>query len=201
MVLYRATLGIPVYFFRNVQAELYNSYKRVLADKNRSYPLHIEAQWENDGLPDLDPLEQKRASERRQAEKEGAAQRASEEQDLRGFVLASAFGAVLKEESGYHWSSSGAKGLLGADRSSAFKAFRELDPFLRKDLLEAALASWGQAKTDRGSRERVAAEIRTHEQRLKEVFAKATAEQRDSERRHAAREREIVAILQAELAA
>jgi hypothetical protein len=201
MVLYRATLGIPIYFFRNVQVELYNNYKRVRDDKNRSYPLHIEAVWEDGGLPDLDPLEQKRADDRRKQEAEATAKRLVEQQGIRDFALASVFGSIQKDDGGYVWSSPGAKGLLGPDRASAFKAFQGLDATFRSDLLDAPSATWTQAKNDRATRDRVVGEVRVHEQRLKEIFAKAMAEQRDVERRHVSLEREVVTALLKELGA
>jgi hypothetical protein len=201
MVLYRSTLGVPIYFFRNVQAELYSSYKRVRDDTNRSYPLHIEAAWENGGLPDLDPLEQKRADKRRKQEEEAATKRSAEHQGIRDFALASIFGGVVKEDAGYVWTSFGAKGLLGTDRSSAFASFLALDPTMRSDVLEPSLAKWGQATHDKISREQVIGEVRMHEQRLKEAYARALASQLDAERRHVSSEREVVTALLQELGA
>lgn len=199
MVLYRALLGIPLYFFRNIQTELHTAYRRVRDDKNRSYPLHIEASWEAPGLPDLDPLEMRRAAERQKAEAQAQLGRNLELQAIREFALASIFGRVMPDGNGWAWSADGVSAPLGADRAQAFRAFQE--HAMRDDLVRPSLAAWNQARNDRASCASALEDARRHEQRLTQAFARAAADGRDAEMRHLKMEREALGALITELGA
>jgi hypothetical protein len=87
IVFYRAMLGIPLYFYKRINDELYQSYRTVKAKPNRSYPLHIEAAWE-DGVPNIDPKEVREAEEKRRAEQEAQARLSERSDRLWAFVLA-----------------------------------------------------------------------------------------------------------------
>ncbi|MEN9799126.1 MAG: hypothetical protein RL653_2822 [Pseudomonadota bacterium] len=199
LVLYRALLGVPVYFFKNVQSELQPAYQKVRADPNRSYPLHIEGVWEKGaGLPDLDPVAIHRAqlqeAENRKAQK-AADERATR---IRAFTLCALFGAVERGEAGYSWSYSGVRKPLGADRAEAFTKFEALDPMLRGDLEKGAEAQWKAGRADKAARERLSAEVEAYARRLQELYARAISEDRDAERRFLQDERSVVELLQAE---
>lgn len=200
LVLYRALLGVPVYWFKNVQSELYSGYKRVRDDKNRTYPLHIEATWESSpGLPDLDPVELKRAEERRTAERSAQASRDARDARLRAFSLCALFGSISRDEEGYHWTFAGTKTKLATDRARAFEAFEALDPVLREDLEKSARDSWMNATAERPSRNKLLEEVQAHQRRLTEAYARAVAEQKDAERRFIQDERSVVESLATEL--
>jgi hypothetical protein len=200
LVLYRALLGVPVYWFKNVQAELYPGYRKVRDDKQRSYPLHIEGTWESaPGLPDLDPLEIKRAEERAQVERAARNAREAQSTRVKSFTLCALFGQVTRDEQGYSWVFAGTKNRLGADRSSAFAAFEALDPMLREDLEKSAQSSWELGRAERAGRVKLREEVKVHEQRLTAAYAVAISEQKDSERRFLVDERAVVQGLAREI--
>jgi hypothetical protein len=200
LVLYRALLGVPVYWFKNVQSDLYAGYKRVRDDKNRAYPLHLESTWESSpGLPDLDPVELKRAEERRATERSAQASREARESRLRAFTLCALFGGIGRDEEGYHWNFAGAKNRLAPDRARAFEAFEALDPVLREDLEKSARDSWQQGRAERPSRGKLLEEVQSYQRRLTEAYARAVSEQKDAERRFLQEERTVVEALAAEL--
>lgn len=200
LVLYRALLGVPLYWFKNVQGELYAGYKRVRDDKNRTYPLQIEAVWEAaPGLPDLDPVELRRAEERRAAERTAQASREARESRLRAFTLCNLFGGIARDEEGYHWSFAGTKNRLAPERARAFEAFEALDPLLREDLERAARDSWQQGLAERPARQKLQEEVQALQRRLTEAYARAVSEQKDGERRFLQEERTVVEALASEL--
>jgi hypothetical protein len=202
MVLYRATLGIPVYWFKNVEAKLYPAYKRVRDDPHRSYPLHIEARWEGSGLPDLDPVELKRAEERRRAEEAAARERAEREARIRGFTLCSLAGAIARDEGGtWVWSLGETKMRLAADRGAAFLAFEAIDPRLRQDLEDQGRRNFALGTSDRANRARFLEDVKAHERRLREAFAAAYAAGKDQEKHFLEDERAVVEQLIRELEA
>jgi len=203
LVLYRALLGVPVYWFRNVQSALYPAYQKVRDDKARAYPLHIEAAWEptatNPGVPDLDPVEIRRADERRAAERAAAEAREKSEGRVKAFTLCELFGSVVKDDQGYAWMLAGTKNRLAAERSQAFTAFEALDAMLRSDLEKSARTRWEQGKAEKVTRTKLKDEVATHMQRLTAAYAQAIAEQKESERRFLAEERTVVEAMVAEL--
>jgi hypothetical protein len=192
-------LGVPVYFFKNVQSVLYPAYKKVREDKHRSYPLHIEASWEAEpGLPDLDPVEIRRAEERRKAEDVQKASKAARGARVRAFTLAAFFGVVTRDD-GYVWCLSGAKGKLADLRGAAFAAFDSLDPTLRDDLEAEAKRAFSQATADRPGKAEFVFSLKAHAAALKGLYAQAIAEQKDAEKLFLAEERASVDALVAEL--
>ncbi|MDP2312631.1 MAG: tubulin-like doman-containing protein [Pseudomonadota bacterium] len=200
LVLYRAQLGVPIYWFKNVASVLYPAYKKVRDDKTRSYPLHIEAAWESDpGLPDLDPLEIRRAEERRTQEDEARRQRDERALRVRAFTLVNLFGGILEEDGVLSWSSSGARGVLGKERAAAFGGYESLKPGLRGDIEEEAVRQWGQLRVDTGGRTRLRAELGALQERLKRAYGKANAEGRDGEIRFIEEEREAARGLESEV--
>jgi hypothetical protein len=203
LVLYRARLGIPVYWFRNVETALAPAYAAVSRRDNRSYPLHIEAAWETNahqnGLPNLDPLEIRRARERDAASKVQREAVSARGDRVRAFTLAALVGAIVDGGQGYAWSMAGVSQPLGRDRAAAFDAFDALDPDLRNDLAQAGIEAYESRKGERQPRAKLLAELQAHGERLKAIFFRANAEQRDAEIRFLKEERELVASLVKEL--
>jgi hypothetical protein len=199
MVLYRAALGVPLYFFKNL-VELQANYRTVRDRTDRGYPLHIEAAWEK-ALPDLDPEEMKAFDEQRKREAEEQKRKAAEMTGVRDFSLASIFGSVVRTDAGvWEWAQGEVRGALGPTRSAAYRAFQAMDPMTRQDLVFGPLETWnGAVNGERAAKERAKAEVQAHEKRLKELYARASAEGRDAERLHLQLEREGVAALYKEL--
>ncbi|MEY3214715.1 MAG: hypothetical protein RIT28_5196 [Pseudomonadota bacterium] len=197
LVLYRALLGVPLYFYKNVRSELQPSYEAVYADPRREYPLHIEASWEKaPGLPNLDPVEMRRAEERRDAERAAAKAQSSRSDEVRGFTLCAMFGQVVRgEDGGWAWSFAGRQRPLGKDRAAAFVGFRSLDGELRADLESEAKDAWRRQGADRASKAKLAEDVRAHGRRLKELYADAVAEGRDAELAFLKEERAAVEAL------
>jgi len=202
LVLYRALLGVPLYWFRNIQTELYPAYRRVMSDPGRSYPLHIEAAWDKaPGLPNLDPEEMKRAEEAAQRERKALEARLALEGRIRTFAICNLFGTVGRDESGYAWTYGDLRQSLGKDRSAAFSAFEALDPTLRNDLIQAATSTWEGSLTSRADREKLLAQVRAHGEQLKNLYMQAVTESRDAEKRLLEDERKILDHLASELEA
>ena len=195
MVLYRAQLGVPVYWFRNVQSVLFPAYKRVRDDQTRSYPLHIEASWEGGGLPDLDPMEIRRDEERRAKEDEVRRARDQRMARIQAFEQAHLFGGVTEDESGYRWNSGGFGGILGKDRASSFAAFEAIKPGLRADIDEESTRQWSALRVDAGGRARLRKELAALGERLKRAYGQANAEGRSAEAGFIEDEREALASL------
>jgi hypothetical protein len=200
LVLYRAVLGVPLYWFKNVSTVLEPAYRHVMADPHRTYPLHIEAEWERDaegrpGLPDLDPVQVKAAEQRRKAEAAARQQADAARSKIRQFNLVQLAGGITVGEAGYAWALAGATGPLGHKRHQAFQAFFALDPTLRDLLVQQAQAAWDQRTVDRRARAALAEEIAAHQARLTAAFAAAVAADDDAEKRFLAEERDTLAAL------
>jgi hypothetical protein len=193
LVMYRGVLGVPLYWFKNVGAVLEPAYKRVYADPNRSYPLHIERTWERDpGLPNLDPVEVKAAETRRRAEEQARAQVDAQRGRMRSFLLCELSGAITGGEAGYTWNLSGAQAPLGAARHQAFAAFQAIDATLRGILERGAEDHWARQAAERSTRARLVEQVQALHARLTAAFAAAVAAQADAERRHLTEELEVV---------
>lgn len=195
LVLYRAQLGVPIYWFKNVQSMLYPAYKRVRDDVTRSYMLQIEAAWEGGALPDLDPLEIRRAEEKRAEQDEARRARDQRMARIRAFSFASLFGGVVEDDTGYRWTSGGYGGPLGKDRSVAFGAFDTLKPGLRADIDEEMARSWSTLRLDTAGRKRLQTELTALGDRLKRAYGRANAEGLDAEVRFIDDEREVLRAL------
>ncbi len=182
LVLYKAVLGVPVYFFKNVQSELYPSYRKKAADPHRSYPLHIEARWEKDpGLPNLDPVEIRRDEEERQAQARATSAAAGRQSRVRAFTLCNLFGSVVAADDGYAWSYEEVTQSLGSDRAQAFAGFDGMRPMQRDVLIEAAHDTWRTRMGERRSREQFDEDLRNHLQKIRTALFKAGAEDREAE--------------------
>ena len=196
LVLYRAILGIPVYFFKNVQGELYPSYRKKYGDPHRSYPLHIESGWEKEpGIPNLDPVEIRIDEERRQ-EQERARRAAAERQaQVRAFSLCNLFGSIVAAENGYAWSYEGVTQTLGEDRAGAFQGFEAMRPMQRDVLSRAASETWRARMGERRSRTQLAEELQSHLKRVRTILFKADASDREAEQRFVEGELAVVETL------
>lgn len=128
VVFYRAMLGIPLYFYKRVNGEMRQAYERVKAHKARSYPLHIDAHWE-DGLLNLDPMDQQLFDEEQQRGEE-----------LRLFCWARLAGLLSQGDDGWGWVYEQHSGRLGRSFEQAFSAFVRLDARTKARLTGAAEA-------------------------------------------------------------
>lgn len=200
LVLYRATLGVPIYWFKNVEARLQHDYDKVWEDENRQYPLHIDRRWEQPpGLPNLDPVAMRRADEAAAAAKQAQQAQSRFENQVRDFTLCSLFGGIQQHEGAYQWSLAGTSATLGASRSAAFEAFRNLDPDLRGDLVNEASGQWTRRTADKRGREALAEDVSAHAQRLKEAYARTLAEGDEADKQFLKQERPVVDQLLGEL--
>ncbi len=199
VVLYRAMLGIPTYFFRRVNDELYEAYKGVRDNPRRAYPLHIDAAFEGDGLPDLHPVELKRARERAEAEARAVALKQEEERRLRAFTLCALLGVVSLEEGQYRWAMKGVGKPLATTRGAAFAAFWRLDPTLRGDMLAEAERQLTARRAEAPDRRKLAVDIRAGIERLSALYYQALADEQESERRHLEAERTSLQVLLSEV--
>ena len=193
LVLYKAVLGVPVYFFKNVQGELYPSYRKKYADPARSYPLHIEAVWEkNPGIPNLDPVEIRRDEETRQAQAAAARAAADRGGRVRAFTLCNLFGSVVRSDGSYAWSYEGVTQALGADRAQAYQAFEAMRPMQRDVLTEAAVNAWRTRMGDRRSREKFSDELLSHLKKIRTALFKAGADYREAEEKFIEEELSVI---------
>jgi Tubulin like len=181
VVFYRALLGIPVYFFKRVNDELNKAYGSVRDRKNRSYPLHIDRRWET-SLPDLDPVEIRKAEERRRHEETQARANAERADRLKTFSLCQHLGHVVRNEDGtYDWSIGPVRKRLAPSRAAAFDAFWALDPGLRRDL-EKAAGGLELAATSANERRRLAERLRTHLEAISQLYYQAIADEQDRDK-------------------
>lgn len=192
VVFYRAILGIPLYFYRRVNDELYQSYLQVKGKPNRSYPLHIESAWE-DGIPNIDPKELRAADEKRRAEAEAQSLKAERSDRLWAFVLAGFAGSVERVAGGgYEWVVGSVRKRLGADRASAFTAFWALDPSLRDDLVKAGQRRHAEQSATASGRQAAKAELSAHLSSLSEQLALALANEEEALVRYLKDEKRLV---------
>lgn len=193
VVFYRAMLGIPLYFYRRVNEELYHSYRAVKAKPNRSYPLHIEASWE-DGIPNLDPAELREAEQKRRATAEAQTRVMERDSRIWNFVLTAFAGGVQRSPDGsYDWVVGAVRKRLGPDRASAFTAFSAIDPALRDDLVKAGVRVHAERTATAPARRSFRAELDAHLTALGEQFALALANEDESATRYLKDERRVVA--------
>jgi hypothetical protein len=200
LVMYKAVLGVPLYWFKNVGAVLEPAYQRVAGDPNRTYPLHIERSWERDpGLPDLDPVAVKQAEAKRRAANEARTAQDAQRDRLRTFLLCELAGGVVQTaEGGWAWVLSGAQAPLGPSRHAAYAAWQGVDGTLRGILEKNAADHWSRGMAERTSRARLVDQVQAMQQRLTAAFAAAVAAQADAERRQLTEELEVAGALLAQ---
>jgi hypothetical protein len=193
LVLYKAMLGVPVYWFKNVGAVLEPAYRRVVADERRSYPLHIEGSWERDpGIPNLDPIEIKAAETRRKAEEAARAASVQRRARVRAFTLCTLFGQLVRKDGGWHWVLSGSTGALGTTRLQAYDALQQLDPTLRSLLEQNAEEAFGQQAGDLRTRAALTETVSAHLAGLTSAYAAAVASLDEAEKHFLGEERAVV---------
>lgn len=56
LTFYQATLGVPLYAWRDVQDDLGTAYEYEVKDSGRGHPLHIDSRWESKGFHGNDSL-------------------------------------------------------------------------------------------------------------------------------------------------
>jgi hypothetical protein len=202
LVLYRAALGVPVYWFRRVTEELAVAYRKVKAARGRGYPLHIDAAFEDDDdLPDLDPLALKRARERAEADAAARGLAESRSELVRSFVLCSLAGSITGADGQWHWRMRGHGQPLAERRSDAIEAFAALERGLRDDMVGEARRSWQARSVEKTDRVGLAADLGTHEERLNGTYYEAVAQGWDAEARYLDEERAAVRLMKGELEA
>ena len=195
LVLYRAMLGVPVYFFKRVNDELHHAYLKVRSDPHRSYPLHIDRGFEGEALPDLEPVSLRRARERAEAEDAARREREARTDRTRHLVRGLTAGVVVERDGAYHWEMRGYGKPLGERFSAAWDGFGQLDPTLRGDLTAAADAWWQERSLDRAGREQLTAAVAAVEDKLTGRFYQAAAEGWDAERRALEEARDVARAL------
>lgn len=191
LVLYRAMLGVPLYFFKNVLSQLEPAYKKVHADPRRTYPLHIEKDWESE-LPNLDPVEVRRAEEKRAAKASARSAASARANAVKAFSLCTVFGSVVSNEEGYAWNLDGTQQALAKQRNQAFDAFFALDAELRGDLEGDANDAFSRGTVDKKSRAKMLDELTAHAKRLRRMRSVAVADDEEVEVRFLSEERAVV---------
>ena len=192
IVFYRALLGVPLYFYKRVNDELYNSYRAVKAKPERAYPLHIEAAWE-DGIPNLDPKELRESEEKRRAEE--AAQRTMAERDdkIWSFVLSTMAAAVQKNSDGsYDWVMEEVRKKLGKDRAASFTAFWILDPSLRDDLVAAGVALHNEKTATAVGRKGFRGDLEAYLATVRKLNAAALADEDEGAQKYLKEEKRVI---------
>jgi hypothetical protein len=192
IVLYRAVLGIPLYFYSRVAKDYREDYIRAHADPNRTYPLHIDKNFED--LPNLDPIEIQEAEARRRREEEAAQHLAVRQEALWGFSLAGMAGTIARSEAsdGYVLSRGGRSKELARRRCEAFEAFGKLPEQFQKDVLEGAATLIKRADAGRKEREKVLGELRAWSQRLSDLYNDAMFDDDEIEMKFLEEEREVL---------
>ena len=190
IVFYRAVLGVPLYFFSRVSGEYYRDYMRVKANPVRTYPLHIDRNFET--LPNLDPMEIQAAEDKRRREEEAAQQLASRNETLWGFTLAGLIGSVVKEEEGYVLSRGGREKQLAARRCEAYTAFGELPEAFRGDVVTEGLAVVERAMASRKERGKVHQRLVEWEAKLAGLYNDAMFDEDEREQQFLEEERDVV---------
>jgi hypothetical protein len=181
-----------------VNNELYHSYVKVKNKPNRSYPLHIQGDWE-DGIPNLDPIEIRKADEKRRADASAKKEMAAREDQIWGFVLATLAKSVQKSpEGGYEWVVGQIRKKLGPDRSSSFDAFWRLDPMMRDDLVKAGTKYEAQKQSSAKSRREFRGELENFLGGINEQFAEAYANEDEGATKYLKEEK---AVLEAQVQA
>lgn len=177
IVFYRALLGVPVYFFARVGGELYGSYARVKDKPNRSYPLHIDKNWEE--LPNLDPKEIKEAEEKRRAEAAALVAQQRRMSSVWTFTLSVMLGNIQHKPDGYYWSLDGVEGRLSDGRVGAFDEFLKLDAGVRDHLAQLAEQTEGERTVSARERERFVDDLKSHLGAVRKLYFKAVTERDD----------------------
>lgn len=200
LVLYKSILGIPVYFFKNVGTDLEAAYKKVVVLPNRGYPLHIEYSWDGlEGLPNLNPVEMRRAEERRQAEQAAQAQREQRESGIERFAVCNLMGTVVRGENGFETSYEGMTTPLAATRVAALSAFDSMNPDIRAMLVDTARTAYQNQALERRTRETLITQVEAYQKRLKAEMMRAFQEQQDNNQRCIKEETTVVNALLARL--
>ncbi len=190
VVFYRAVLGVPLYFFSRVSGEYYQDYMRVKANPVRTYPLHIDKNFET--LPNLDPMEIQAAEEKRRREEEAARQLATRQEFLWGFSLAGLIGSVVKGEEGYSLSRGGREKALATRRCDAYAAFGELPDAFRGDVINEGLAVIERAQASKKERGKVHQRLVEWEGKLAGLYNDAMFDEDEREQQFIEEEREVV---------
>ena len=190
IVFYKAVLGVPLYFFSRVSGEYYQDYKRVQANPVRTYPLHIDKNFET--LPNLDPMEIQAAEEKRKREEEAAKQLAARQEHLWGFTLAGLIGSVVKGEDGYALSRGGREKALATRRCEAYTAFGELPDAFRVDVVKEGLAVIERAQASKKERAKVHQRLVEWEQKLAGLYNDAMFDEDEREQQFLEEERDVV---------
>ena len=190
IVFYRAVLGVPLYFFSRVSGEYYQDYLRVQANPVRTYPLHIDRNFET--LPNLDPMEIQAAEEKRRREEEAARELAQRQEHLWGFTLAGLIGSVVKGEDGYALSRGGREKALAGRRCEAYEAFGDLPEAFRGDVIREGLAVVERAQASKKERGKVRQRLVEWEAKLAGLYNDAMFDEDEREQQFLEEERDVV---------
>ena len=190
IVFYRAVLGVPLYFFSRVSGEYYQDYMRVQGNPVRTYPLHIDKNFET--LPNLDPMEIQAAEEKRRREEDAAKKLAARGEQLWGFTLAGLIGSVVKGEEGYSLSRGGREKLLATRRCDSYVAFGDLAETFRADVITEGMALIERAQASKKEREKVRQRLVEWEGKLAGLYNDAMFDEDEREQQFIEEERDVV---------
>ena len=190
VVFYRATLGMPLYYYSRVAGELYEDYCRVKENPSRNYPLHIDSNFED--LPNLDPVELQEAEERRRREEEARKALNIRNELIWGFTASVMLGNIVPTEEGLSLAMEGMNKLLAGKRWSSFNAYAELPEMLRSDLDEAVGRATERGLAGKKEREKLIEDLESHGRKLKQAYAAAFAEDDEKEQKFLEEERAVL---------
>ena len=200
IVFYRGIYGVPLYFYRRVNEELYEDYKKIAPlGSQRGYPLHIDKVWE-DELANLDPKEAKEAADKERRETEARERAAAESNRLRDFSLCTMFGQIARDAEGYASVRGETRAPLGSTRSAAYAAFHRLPPPIRDAFVEQALRTLEERTSYASEKRKFREALARHVEQLNDVMFQAHAEEQEREVAFLTRELEVVKALDEELA-
>jgi hypothetical protein len=191
IVFYRAVLGVPLYFFSRVQAEYDADYRRVKADPHRTYPLHIDKNWED--LPNLDPIELQAADEQRQREASARKALLARQEGLWGFSLAGMIGTIARTEEGaYALMRGGRAKELARRRCEAYEAYCQLPDTFRADVVADGEAAVERAQAGNKERDRVRAQLLAWGDKLAALYNDALFDEDEKEQQFIEEERALL---------
>jgi len=190
VVFYRATLGMPLYYYSRIAGELYEDYCRVKANPSRNYPLHIDRNFED--LPNLDPIELQEAEERRRREEEARKALHARNDLIWSFTASSMLGNVAQSDEGLSLALDGMNKLLAAKRWSAFVAYADLPEMLRSDLDDAVSRALDRGLAGKKEREKLIEDLEAHGRKLKQAYGTAFSDDDEKEQKFLEEERAVV---------
>jgi hypothetical protein len=163
LVFYRSIVGVPLYCFPHINADMKACYQRYQAQPQKAWPLHIDRNWED--LPDLDPHERREQIRVR---------RARQRSGLRALALGLMRGVVVRSGQGMHELVVGSSRIpLGTGVFEAAEALVALQSS-KPTIFESAVAPLLRAADDPSAQAELAACAERWSQRCLELEAQGS---------------------------